>query len=131
MSELGKFSAFAAAVALHKKAGNHQLLQDVYDACKAELKKPAEERENKVKLIYDPFTADEISAEISLMVTPDELSWKGEIEIIFQTIENLQASIGGPCGDWYFTGNYPTPGGIATVNAAYINSTLDLGYKCY
>jgi amidophosphoribosyltransferase len=121
MSELGKFSAFSAAIALHKKAGNHQHLKEVYDACVAELNKPAAERENKVKMIYDAFTADEISAEISLMVTPEDIDWKGEIEIIFQTIENLQAAIGGPCGDWYFTGNYPTPGGVAIVNAAYIN----------
>ncbi len=121
MSELGKFSAFAATIALHKKAGNHHHLQEVYDACKAELKKPAEERINKVKMIYDAYTADEISAEISRMVTPENMEWKGEVEIIFQTIENLQASIEGPCGDWYFTGNYPTPGGVATVNAAYIN----------
>ena len=121
MSELGKFSAFAAAIALHKKAGNNQLLQDGYDACKEELAKPSAERMNKVKMIYAPFTADEISAEISRMVTPDNLTWKGEIEIIFQTIENLHESIEGPAGDWYFTGNYPTPGGNATVNAAYIN----------
>jgi len=121
MSELGKFSAFAAAIALHKKAGNHSHLQEVYDACKAELKKPAAERENKVKMIYDAFTPDEISAEISLMVTPDNMEWGGEVEIIFQTIENLHQAIEGPCGDWYFTGDYPTPGGVATVNAAYIN----------
>ncbi len=121
MSELGKFTAFSAAVALHKKAGNYQILTEVYEACKAELKKPARERSNMVKMIYSAFTPEEISAEISLMVTPDGIDWKGEIEIIFQSIENLHAAIEKPCGDWYFTGNYPTPGGVATVNAAYIN----------
>ncbi len=121
MSELGKFSAFSAAIALHKKAGSHQHLKDVYDACVAELKKPSAERVNKVKMIYEAFTAEEISAEVSLMVTPEGIEWKGKIEIIFQTIENLQEAIGGPCGDWYFTGDYPTHGGIAIVNAAYIN----------
>jgi len=68
MSELGKFTAFSAAIALHKKAGNHQHLQEVYDACKAELKKPAADRINKVKMIYEAFTPEEISAEISRMV---------------------------------------------------------------
>lgn len=121
MSELGKFCAFAAAIDLHKKAGNHHYLQEVYDACKAELEKPADQRVNKVKMIYAPFTAEEISAEISRMVTPDNMDWKGEVEIIFQTIEDLHEAIEGPCGDWYFTGDYPTPGGVATVNAAYIN----------
>ena len=121
MSELGKFCAFAAAIALHKKAGNHQYLQEVYDACKAELKKPEDERVNQVKMIYKTFTAEEISAEVSRMVTPDNIEWQGEVEIIFQSIENLHEAIDGPCGDWYFTGDYPTPGGVATVNAAYIN----------
>jgi amidophosphoribosyltransferase len=55
------------------------------------------------------------------MVTPENIEWQGEVEIIFQTIENLHTAIDGPCGDWYFTGYYPTTGGIATVNAAYIN----------
>jgi amidophosphoribosyltransferase len=75
---------------------------------------------NKVKMIYDDFTDEEISAEISRMVYPEDLGWSGEVEVIFQTIENLRACIKGPCGDWYFTGDYPTPGGFATVNLAYV-----------
>jgi amidophosphoribosyltransferase len=75
---------------------------------------------NVVQKIYDSFSNEEISAEISRMVTPEDLEWNGEVEIIFQTIENLHASIKGPCGDWYFTGDYPTVGGYATVNSAYI-----------
>jgi amidophosphoribosyltransferase len=55
------------------------------------------------------------------MVYPEEGGWRGEVQVIFQTIENLHASIAGPCGDWYFTGNYPTPGGYATVNSAFVN----------
>ena len=121
MSELGKFIAFRATVALHKKAGNHHILQEVYDLCAAELKKPADERVNQVKNIYKAFTPEEISAECARMVYPEDVDWHGEIEIIFQNIENLHAAIKGPCGDWYFTGDFPTPGGVATVNAAYIN----------
>ncbi len=131
MSELGKFIAFKAAISLHKKAGNHAFLQEVYDLCKAELDKPAAERVNQVKRIYKSFTADEISAEVSLMVTPENIDWHGEVEIIFQTIENLHAAIKGPCGDWYFTGDFPTPGGIATVNLAYINWFDGVGGRSY
>jgi len=121
MSELGKFIAFNATVNLHKAAGNEAIFQDVHDACIAELKKPAAERTNQVKKLYDAFTADEISAEVSRMVFPEGVEWDGEVQIIFQTIEDLHASIKGPCGDWYFTGDFPTPGGMSAVNAAYIN----------
>jgi len=120
MSELGKFIAFQAAVNLLKKLGRSSVLEKVYLACKAELEKPEGERVNMVKGIYEPFTDDEISAEVSRMVYPEELDWHGEVEVIFQTIDNLRACIKGPCGDWYFTGNYPTPGGFSTVNFAYI-----------
>jgi len=75
---------------------------------------------NAVKRIYEEFTHEQISAEISRMVYPEEMNWHGDVEIIFQTIENLHASIDEPCGDWYFTGNYPTSGGYATVNQSYI-----------
>ena len=120
MSEMGKFIAFQAAVALHRRAGRQSLLDEVAAECRAELKKPAAEMKNAVKRVYEAFTQEEISAEISAMVYPEDMNWSGEVEIIFQTIENLHASIKGPCGDWYFTGDYPTPGGYATVNAAYI-----------
>ncbi|SHJ33468.1 amidophosphoribosyltransferase [Rubritalea squalenifaciens DSM 18772] len=121
MSELGKFIAFQAAVALHEREGNNELLKEIYEACKEELRKPAEERVNQVKRVYECFTDDQISAEVSRMVYPEDVDWDGEVQIIFQTIDNLHASIKGPCGDWYFTGDFPTPGGMATVNAAYIN----------
>jgi len=120
MSELGKFIAFQAAVNLLKRSNQGRLLEDVYYACKAELNKPSKERTNQVKRIYANFTDEEISAEISRMVYPEDIDWHGEVTVIFQTIENLHACIKGPCGDWYFTGNYPTPGGFATVNLAYV-----------
>lgn len=120
MSEIGKFIAFQAAVALHRRAGRQYLLDEVYEACRAELEKPAHEMRNVVQRVYEDFTQEEVSAEISRMVYPEDLNWHGDVEIIFQTIENLHASIKGPCGDWYFTGNYPTAGGYATVNAAYM-----------
>ena len=120
MSELGKFIAFQAAVNLIKRSNNLMLLEETYHACKAELEKPADERVNQVKRIYEGFTDEEISAEISRMVYPEETGWHGEVEVIYQTIENLHACIKGPVGDWYFTGDFPTPGGFATVNLAYV-----------
>ena len=120
MSELGKFIAFQAAVNLIKRANNARLLEEVYQACKVELTKPAEERVNQVKRIYADFADEEISAEISRMVYPEETGWHGDVEVIYQTIDNLRACIKGPIGDLYFTGNFPTPGGFATVNLAYV-----------
>jgi amidophosphoribosyltransferase len=131
MSELGKFIAFNAAVALHRRAGRQHLLDRIYDECREELTKPKAERRNRVQEVYEAFTPEEISAEISRMVYPEETEWSGEIEVIYQTIENLHASIKGPCGDWYFTGNYPTPGGYAMVNQAYIRWFEGLGGRSY
>ncbi len=131
MSEMGKFIAFQAAVSLHRKAGRQSLLDRVYEECREEMKKPAAERGNRVKGIYEDFTDEEVSAEVSRMVCPEEIEWHGEVDVIFQTIENLRASIKGNCGDWYFTGDYPTPGGYAMVNSAYIRWYEGVGGRSY
>lgn len=131
MSELGKFIAFQAAVALHRKAGRQSLLDEIYDRCREELKRPAAERKNCVREVYEAFTDVEVSAEISSMVYPENIEWNGEVEVIFQTIENLHASIKGACGDWYFTGNYPTQGGYAMVNLAYLRWYEGVGGRSY
>ena len=119
MSELGKFIAFQAAISLLKQHGMHTHIDKVYEDCRRQLQLPAEERVNCVKAIYEPFTADEITGEITRLVTPDNA--KCSIQVIFQSIEALHESIEGPCGDWYFSGNYPTPGGYTTVNNAFVN----------
>ncbi|MDP0501650.1 MAG: amidophosphoribosyltransferase [Verrucomicrobiota bacterium JB022] len=121
MSEMGKFIAFQAAVSLLHKRGAGERIRDVYEACKAEVKKPAAQQENKVKDIYALFTPDEVSAEISALLYPQQTNWKGELQIIYQTIDNLHAACPGHMGDWYFTGNYPTPGGTSVANKAFIN----------
>jgi amidophosphoribosyltransferase len=131
MSELGKFIAFQAAVALHRRAGHQSLLDSIYDDCQNELKRPPGERRNCVQKVYEAFTDEEISAEISRMVYPENIEWNGEVEVIFQTIENLHASIKGPCGDWYFTGNYPTAGGYSMVNLAYLRWFEGVGGRSY
>ena len=131
MSELGKFIAFQAAIQLLERGGQERLIRAVYDDCKTELAKPPAEMVNHVKRIYEPFADEEISAEISRMVYPEVTWWKGEVRVIFQTIPNLRASIGGPCGDWYFTGDYPTPGGTAIANAAFVAYYEKLSGRTY
>lgn len=131
MSELGKFIAFQAAVALLRRAGNQSLLDEVYDECREELKRPVGERRNIVQKIYEPFSEEEISEEISRMVYPENIEWHGDVEVMFQTIDNLRASIKGDCGDWYFTGNYPTAGGYSMVNLAYLRWYEGIGGRSY
>ncbi len=119
MSEMGKFIAFQAAITLLKKRGMYTHIIDVYEECKRQLTLPASERTNPVKKIYEPFTDDEITAEVSRMVTPDNCPCT--IQVIYQTMDGLHDAIEGPCGDWYFSGDYPTPGGFTVVNNAFID----------
>ncbi len=122
MSELGKFIAFEAAVALLKESGRGEVLDEVYRRCRQEIAKPAGETTvNQVRGIYEPFLPEEISAKIADLVRPRDVEWKGPVEIVFQTIENLHAAVPDHSGDWYFTGKYPTPGGYRVVNRAYVN----------
>lgn len=121
MSELGKFIAFQAAVELLKKRSQRALIESVYAECVEELKKPVEEMRNCVKRIYEPLTAEEISAEIGAMVYPQATSWHGEVVVVFQTVENLARALPEDSGMWYFTGDYPTPGGYAVVNRAFVH----------
>lgn len=121
MSELGKFIAFQAAVQLLKERGMRSVMRQTYEACKAELAKPKEQRINAVKAIYAPFTEEEISAKIAQLVSPQLTSWKGEVKVIYQTIPGLHQALGQEYGDWYFTGDYPTVGGFSVVNQAFMN----------
>jgi len=120
MAELGKFIAFQAAVTLLRERGMSHVVESTYHACKAELKKPKEQMRNAVKAIYAPFTDEEISAKIAQMISPEETSWTGAVEVIYQTIPGLHQALGAEFGDWYFSGDYPTPGGYAVVNHSFI-----------
>jgi amidophosphoribosyltransferase len=121
MSELGKFVAFEAAVALLKQRGQNDLLGEVYGLCRRELAGPGVSMVNHVRRIYEPFAAEEISAKIAELVFPQKIGWSGPLQIIYQTIENLHAAVPKHTGDWYFTGKYPTPGGYRVANQAYVN----------
>ncbi|HVU16092.1 MAG TPA: amidophosphoribosyltransferase [Candidatus Didemnitutus sp.] len=121
MSEIGKFIAFEAAVALLKESGRSSLLEEVYHLCRSELERPDGPAVNHVRKIYEPFTAEEIARRITAFVAPRREEWPGEVEIIFQSIEHLHEALPGHSGDWYFTGKYPTPGGYRVANQAYVN----------
>lgn len=121
MSELGKFIAFKATVELIKDDGNDDLLLDVYQDCIAQAKKTASEMVNHVKRLYERYTNEQISAKIAELVYPRNIPWHGDLEIIYLPVEKMREAIPVHNGDWYFTGDYPTPGGVATVNQAYIN----------
>lgn len=119
MSRMGEFIAFNAAIALLKESGQQHIIEEVYRKSKAQENLPKEEVVNYVKEIYAPFTDEQISAKITELVTPENIN--AEIEIVFNTIESLHKACPGNTGDWYFTGNYPTPGGNKVVNRAFIN----------
>ena len=119
MAKMGDFIAFDAAISLLKETGKENIIQDVYNKCKNQVHLPKEDIKNYVKEIYEPFSAEEISAKISQLLTPPTINAK--VEIIYQTIENLHDACPDNLGDWYFTGNYPTPGGNRVVNRAFMN----------
>ena len=119
MAKMGDFIAFEAAVQLLKDRKMDQVIQDVYKQCLKQLDLPKEQVRNFVKGIYEPFTDDEISKKIAELLTPKNI--EAEVEIIFQTVDNLHKACPNNLGDWYFTGDYPTPGGNKVVNKAFVN----------
>ena len=119
MAILGDFVAFQAAIELLKENKMENIIDDVYKKCKAQIILPKEEMKNYVKEIYNPFTPKEISSKISSILTPKDVN--SEVKIIYQSIEDLHISCPNHTGDWYFTGDYPTPGGNKVVTKAFIN----------
>ncbi len=119
MSRMSEFIAFKATVALLEDRGKLSLLDEVYKLCKEEEKKPLEEMVNHVKKIYEPFTVEEISKKIGELVTATDIV--PQVDIVFQNIENLHIACPNDKGDWYFSGEYPTLGGVRVVNRAFIN----------
>ena len=119
MAKLGDFIAFRAAIELIKETKQESILNKVYQKSKAQEHLPKEEVINYVKEIYKPFTVAQISEKVAQLVTPPHV--KAKVKVIFQSIENLHEAVPHHTGDWYFTGNYPTPGGNKVVNKSFIN----------
>jgi amidophosphoribosyltransferase len=119
MSKMGDFIAFQAAVALLKEQGREQVLQDAYNKCHAAEAAGKLNAENYVKAVYDSFTDEQISRKIAELLRPDDVT--AEVDIIYQSVEGLYDACPHNRGDWYFTGNYPTPGGNRVVNRAFMN----------
>lgn len=129
MSRMSEFAAFRAAIELLKERNMQSLIDEVYLKSVAQKDKPKEEIVNYVKEIYAPFTDEEISAKMAEMLTPK--GTKAKIELVFQTIENLHKACPKNNGDWYFSGNYPTPGGNRMVNTAFINYIEGIDKRSY
>lgn len=129
MSRMNEFAAFRAAIELLKERGMEYVIEDVYKKSVAQKDKPKEEIVNYVKEIYAPFSDEEISSKMAEMLTPP--GTKAEIELVFQSIENLHKATPGHTGDWYFSGNYPTPGGNRMVNTAFINYIEGINKRSY
>ena len=120
MSQLGRFIAFEAAVDLLHERGEQGLLDEVEEACLQQEPQPNGELVNHVARLYEPFTHEELSQRIARLIHSDQLDWDGEIAVIYQTVDGLREAMPDFTGDWYFTGNYPTPGGLRVLNTAYL-----------
>src|SRR6056297_100789 len=129
MAKMGNFVAFQAAISLLKERGMDNKINEVYKKSKEQENLPKEHIVNYVKEIYKPFTAEEISAKISELLKADNI--KSEVKIVYQSIENLHKASPEHTGDWYFTGNYPTPGGNKVVNTAFLNFIEGKNVRAY
>ena len=119
MASMNQFIAFKAAVALLRSRGMQPVLANVYARCKQQLNLPKEQMRNYVKEIYAPFTDEEISAKMVELLKPPTV--KADVKIVYQTLDGLHEACPNNGGDWYFSGNYPTPGGVKLVNQAFID----------
>ncbi len=129
MTKLSDFIAFHAAIALLKETGREEIINEVYKASKEQQNLPVKQIRNYVRNIYKPFTPEQISAQIVKLIKSEDI--RAEVEIVFQTIENLHKACPNDRGDWYFTGNYPTPGGNKVVNTSFINYIESRNQRSY
>ena len=121
MSQLGRFIAFEAAVALARDTGQSAVLDEIEAKCSEQASLPSERMKNHVRLLYDLFDLGQIEGKVAELVRSKSLAWPGEIRVIYQSVDGLRMSMPDYAGDWYFTGEYPTPGGYRVLNTAYLN----------
>jgi len=119
MSKFKEFVGFRAALELIRERGMENLIDEVYAQSVAAIESGNATNVNYVKALFDPFTHEELSRKVAQIVTPSDL--KAEVAVVYQTVENLHVACPNHSGDWYFTGNYPTPGGNNVVNKAFVN----------
>ena len=129
MAKLGDFMVFRAAVALLKETKQENILDDVYEKAKMQMELPIEQNVNVVKDVYRPFTAEQLSDKAAEIISPKTIN--AEVKLIFQSIEGLHSACPDHLGDWYFTGDYPTPGGNRVVNRAFINFMEGKNVRAY
>jgi amidophosphoribosyltransferase len=129
MAKMGDLAAFRAAIALLKETKQENIIDDVYDRARAMVGRPLAEQDNVVRDIYAPFTAQQISDKIAELLTPEDTN--AEVTIVYQSLEGLHAACPDHSGDWYFSGNYPTPGGNRVVNRAFINYMEGRNVRAY
>jgi amidophosphoribosyltransferase len=129
MAKMNDFAAFQATILLLKEKGLTSILENTYQKAKAELKKDMKDQINVVKAIYEPFNDSDISNKIAQLLTPADV--KSEVQIIYQTVKDLHASCPQNLGDWYFTGNYPTPGGNRVANQSFVNYVEGVSGRAY
>jgi len=121
MSQLGRFIAFEAAVSLAHQHGHASVLGEIEAKCEEQSTLAPERMKNHVRLLYDLFSHEEIEAKVAELIRSKNLRWSGEIHLVYQTIAGLHDAMPAHSGDWYFTGNYPTPGGYRVLNTAYLH----------
>lgn len=129
MARMGNLIAFEAAIALLKETKQENIIDDIYDKCLAQVDLPKEQMQNHVKDIYAPFTPEQISDKISELLTPPDV--KAEVKIIYQGLGGLHEACPDHLGDWYFSGDYPTPGGNKVVNQAFLNYMEGKNVRAY
>ena len=129
MAKMEDFIAFRAAIRLLKNEGKESIIKKTYQDCLKELKLPSSKMKNKVSQIYSDYSDEQISDQISKILKEGDI--KSEVQVIFQPVENLHIACPKNLGDWYFTGNYPTPGGNKVVNQAFVNYYEGTGKRAY
>ena len=129
MAKLGDFVAFRAAIELLHDRNMEHVIDEVYEKSLAQVGQPKEKIVNYVKEVYEPFTQEEVSQKIAEMLTPKDIN--AEVEIIYQTVDNLHQACPKNLGDWYFTGDYPTPGGRKVVNQSFVNYVQGKNVRAY
>jgi amidophosphoribosyltransferase len=129
MARIGDLVAFKAAIELLEEHNLEHVIDEVYERCKEQIDKKVNEMKNFVKMIYQPFSDEQIADKIANIVKPKGL--EADLKIIFQKIEDLHRATPGHTGDWYFSGNYPTPGGNKVVSKAFINYMEGINERAY